>query len=169
MKLIHFAFAALLAFAVPALAQHHAGPRPAAPSHGPGQFQGTPRAPEPNRNYADQPGHPIVPHVDPGPKWIGHDGGANDPRYHLDHPWRYGHFEGGFGPDHAWRLAGGGPNRFWFNGWFWAVSPADIIFCTNWLWDSDDIILYEDPDHDGWYLAYNVRLGTYVHVEYLGM
>jgi hypothetical protein len=106
--------------------------------------------------------------VDKGNKWVGHDTGRDDPHYHLDHPFEHGRFSGGFGPDHRWRLGGGGPGRFWFNNWYWSVAPFDVAFCDGWLWDSDDIIIYDDPDHIGWYLAYNVRLGTYVHVEYLG-
>jgi hypothetical protein len=100
--------------------------------------------------------------------WIGHHSGRGDAHYHANHPLAHGHFPGGIGFGHPFRLGGGGPGRFWFNGFSFGVATYDFAYCHDWLWDSDDIIIYDDPDHPGWYLAYNQRLGTYVHVQYLG-
>jgi hypothetical protein len=168
-NIYYVALAALIVFAVPAFAQHQQdnGKHPTPPAHGPAPYHGTPGSVGNDRKYNDQQGHPNAPHVD-GNKWVGHDTGPNDPRYHLTNPWKHGHFSGGFGPSHVWHLAGGSPSRFTFNGWNWTVAHADVGFCSDWLWSSDEIIIYDDPDHIGWYLAYNVRLGTYVHVMFLG-
>jgi hypothetical protein len=186
MKLLLTVLAVSLTLSLPALAQHnnhqsggHAVGGGYIPKHGPAPSRGAPaRAPEreaaprqeaaPRASYRDQEGHPEAPHVHHNGEWVGHDAGRNDARYHLDHPWEHGRFTGGIGRGHVWHLAGGGPSRFWFNGFYFGVAPFDLAYANDWLWDSDQVVIYDDPDHEGWYLAYNPRLGTYVHVMYMG-
>jgi hypothetical protein len=136
---------------------------------GNGNRGGAPQRTNEGRNYAESPGHPNAPHVDAkSDRWVGHDTGRDDRSYHLDRPWEHGRFPGVMGAKHVYRLSGGSRERFGFDGRYFSVAPADYAYCNDWRWNDDDIVIYDDPDHPGWYLAYNVRLGTYIHVEFLG-
>lgn len=147
------------------------------PSHGPASVRkAAPPAheqkpPQGNQHptFRDQPNHPEAPHVHPSTgAWVGHSTGRDDPHYHLDHPWEHGRFPGTTGRSYVYRLGGGARDHFRLGDFFFSVAEYDYDACADWAWDTDDIVLYPDPDHDGWYLAYDVRLGTYVHVMYLG-
>ena len=160
----------------------HGGGRPEVggghiPAHGPEPHAQASRPQEPQHAQpqqehhfqADQHGHPEAPHVDVrNDRWVGHDSGRNDEHYRVDRPWAHGRFAGGIGPQHVFVLGGGDRQRFWFNNFYWGVAPYDYSAVEGWRWNGDQIVIYEDPDHPGFYLAYNARLGTYAHVEYLG-
>ncbi len=111
-----------------------------------------------------------MPHVNHN-QWFGHEQ-PNDTRFQLNQPFPNGRFAN-FGPRFRYGVTRIDPDlrRFWFPGGFsFEVASWDWPLCADWCWDcGDDFVIYEDPDHVGWYLLYNVHTGIYVHVQYMGM
>jgi hypothetical protein len=169
-----FPIALILAAALPALPQ-----RPGGESRGnaPRANQGHVPAPPPRREPAARPeperreGGRVnsTPHVN-NDHWYGHDK-PNDKRYHFDHPFEHGRFEH-FGPSFRYNIEriDRDHHRFWLpGGFYFEVAAWDWPICADWCWDcADDFTIYEDSDHAGWYLLYNVHTGVYVHINYMG-
>ncbi|HUK30458.1 MAG TPA: hypothetical protein VLV89_05040 [Candidatus Acidoferrum sp.] len=110
-----------------------------------------------------------TPHVNHG-QWYGHEA-PNDPRFRLDRPFEHGRFQH-FGPGYRYGFFRVDANlhRFWFpGGYFFDVAAWDWPLFSDWCWDcGEDYVVYEDLDHPGWYILYNVYTGAYVHVQYMG-
>jgi hypothetical protein len=181
----HMAFFTALAFvaATPAFAQRPAE-RPAerapqqrepnAPRANQGRVPSAPEhrapraAPEPERRDGGRINN--VPHVNHD-KWYGHDR-PDDKRFHQDHPFEHGRFER-LGPSNRYRIErfDRDHRRFWLpGGFYFQIAPWDWDLAADWCWDcgDDDYVVYDDPDHEGWYLLYNVHTGHYIHVQYMG-
>jgi hypothetical protein len=109
-----------------------------------------------------------MPHVNHD-QWFGHEQ-PGDARFHQEKPFAHGRFSR-VGPTFRYRVTrfDAGVHRFWFSRGGFEVADFDWPLCADWCWNcGDDFTIYEDPDHPGWYLLYNVHTGVYVHVQYLG-
>lgn len=110
-----------------------------------------------------------TPHVSNN-HWYGHEP-PNDARFHLARPFEHGRFQH-FGPTFRYNMLRVDRTRhmFWFpGGMYFQIADWDWPFFSGWCWDcGSDFVVYEDADHAGWYLIYNVHLGQYVHATYMG-
>lgn len=141
------------------------GAAPQAPQGGRPEVRGGQPQPARPEERGETPNRGSVatrPHVE-GQQWVQHE---QVPR--IDHPYPHGQFRLGFGASHVFHIQGGNRERFWFNGNYFEVAPVDWAYVADWNWNGDPIAIYDDPDDPGYYLAYNGRLGTYVHVIFLG-
>jgi hypothetical protein len=109
-----------------------------------------------------------LPHVNHD-RWYGHDGGG-DSRYRLARPFDHGRFAH-VGPSYRYGISrfDRGGHRFWLGSSLFLIAPWDWTLASDWCWDcGDDFVVYDDPDHPGWYLLYNTETGAYIHAQYGG-
>lgn len=135
-----------------------------------------PKAPPARTNPAEQrqaehlpTGHVNeMPHVNHD-QWFGHEQ-PNDARFHQAQPFAHGRLKH-VGPAYRHRVTRVDLtlHRFWFSKGLFEVAAWDWPLCADWCWNcGDDFVVYDDSDHPGWYMLYNVHTGVYVHVQYMG-
>jgi hypothetical protein len=110
------------------------------------------------------------PHVT-GRRWYGH-APPNDVRFRVSRPFEHGRFRE-LGPRYRYHVVRFDRDRhvFWLpSGVYFEIAPWDYDLASDWCWDcaDDDIVVYRDPDHFGWYLIYDSRNGVYLHAQYMG-
>lgn len=116
-----------------------------------------------------EPDHPstTVPYVRDD-HWYGH-ASPDDARFQIPRPFAHGHFALP-GPGHVYSIARVdlGARSIWLPGGQFEIADWDWSVTAPWCWTCDQFVVYIDPDHPGWYLLYDVRMGEYVHAEFLG-
>lgn len=116
-----------------------------------------------------EPSHPAsaVPYVR-NDRWYGH-AAPDDPRFRLAQPFQSGRFALS-GPSHVYTLSRVdlAARRIWLPGGQFEIEDSDWAVTSPWCWTCDQFVVYPDPDHAGWYLVYDVRMGEYVHAQFLG-
>ena len=116
-----------------------------------------------------EPNHPAttVPYVRNN-QWYGH-AAPDDPRLSLARPFQSGRFALS-GPSHVHTLSRVdlAARRIWLPGGQFEIEDSDWAVTSPWCWTCDQFVIYVDPDHPGWYLVYDVRMGEYVHAQFLG-
>lgn len=121
-------------------------------------------APEPERRDGGRVNS--MPHVNHN-QWYGHDR-PDDPRFRVARPYAGGRFEH-LGPSYRYNVSrfDAPHHRFWLGGFGFEIAAWDWAEASDWCWDcnEDDLVVYDDPDHPGWYLIYNVHTGEYVHAQ----
>lgn len=151
--------------------EEHARPRanegriPPAPQRQTDRDRGRGRQPErlPNGRINDRP------HVDHD-QWFGHED-RDDARFRVARPFSEGRFDR-VGPSYRYDIErfDARAHRFWIAGrGGFEVAAWDWPLTTDWCWNcGDDYVVYNDPDHVGWYLVYNIHTGVYVHAQFVG-
>lgn len=109
------------------------------------------------------------PHVSDN-HWYGHEA-PGDARFHVDRPYEHGRFTR-FGPTYRYKVVrfDRDAHRFWFAGGGFEIAAWDWPQAADWCWNcgADDFVVYDDTDHVGWYMIYNIHTGVYVHAQFLG-